>query len=86
MKQGRAGKETTFYKVAHPSTKAVDPGGADQLGQAMPDRMRQGHHVPGNPADQLFKGKGYEGPKPPAQGVGPGGGRTVHKSGSQGRH
>jgi hypothetical protein len=63
---------TNAHKTAHPSTRAVRPGSADMLGQALAFE----------PPD-LFDGPGYEGPMPPAQAPGPGGGRNVMRSGSQ---
>jgi hypothetical protein len=69
-------------------TNVVNPSGADQLGQAMPDRMRQGHHVAGNSAEQLFARSAQAatpmGNQVAAQTVaGPGGSRTVYRSGYQ---
>jgi hypothetical protein len=87
MKQGRADKTTTDHKVAHPTTHDMSPRGVSQYGYATGSRLTStGHYTTENSALPIKQGRGYEGPTPPAQGVGPGGGRTVHKSGTQGRH
>jgi len=72
-------------------TNVVNPAAVDQLGQAMPDRMYQGHHVAGNSAEQLFARSAAAatpmGNQVAAQTAArPGGSRTVMKSGSQGTH
>ena len=68
-------------------TNVVNPAAVDQLGQAMPDRMREGHHVAGNSAEQLFA-RGAQAATPLGNQVaaqtkaGPGGSRTVYASGT----
>jgi hypothetical protein len=87
MKQGKADKETTFHKVGHPTTHAISPRGVSQYGYATGSRLTStGHYTTENSALPVKQGPGYSGPTPPKEGIGPGGGRTVHKSGTQGRH
>ena len=83
MKQGRSGRENTYRKY-EPRTHAIVPAGVAQLGQA------QGNHVTnkgstGYGGVGMAGGKGYEPPKGPSQRSGVGGGRDIHRSGSQGR-
>jgi hypothetical protein len=52
MKQGQATSNTSNPKT-EPNSRAVNPGGADQLGQAMGSRMA---------VTPLFAGHGYEAP------------------------
>lgn len=73
MKQG-AGKTVADWK-AEPKARAVHPGAVDQQGQSLAFK-----------GDPLINGPGYHADAPPRQAAGPGGGRQVHKSGSQGRH
>jgi hypothetical protein len=71
MKQGQATKSGAAGQKREPISKAVNPGGADQLGQAI---------AAGYPraVTSLIKGPGFTAPEPA--------GRTIHKHGSQGRH
>ena len=62
------------YKT-EPVTKAARPREVSHIGQALA-------YEP----DPLFEGKGYEPPPPRPQAAGPGGGRDVMRSGSQGTH
>ena len=85
VKQGRASRDVTesiHRKI--PITHAKVPAGVAQLGQ------RQGNHVTDHGSTQyggvdMAGGKGYEAPKGPSQQCGVGGGRDIHRSGSQGR-
>ena len=86
MKQGRASRTTYYPPTNHPSVRVVHPGGVDQMGQQMGNHTDRGDTGKGNPATPVFGGKGFEPGRPAAQHAGPGGGRTVHHSGSQGKH
>jgi len=85
MKQGKATrdvKESLHWPI--PQAKAIVPAGVAQLGQ------RQGNHITDKGSTQyggvdMAGGKGYEAPKGPAQQSGVGGGRDIHRCGSQGR-
>lgn len=76
MKQGRS-SYTEAQKKVEPKPRVVNPGGADQYGQ---------HMTKASQATPVFGGAGFKKVSPPAQAAGPGGGRTVHRSGSQGKH
>jgi hypothetical protein len=86
MKQGKADKTVTAYKT-HPVPHAMSPRGVSQYGYATGGQLKgEGRHTSVNTALPVGDGKGYAGPNPSPQRPGPGGGRTVHRSGSQGRH
>lgn len=74
--QGRADTTRSTSHKQEPSARAVNPGGADQLGQAMAKPRA---------VTSLFDGRGFEAPRPPGDVAGVGGGRTIHPSGSQGK-
>jgi hypothetical protein len=92
MSKPKSGGGITMNKNVRPQmpkpgpSKAVSPGGASQLGSAM--GSLKGH---GNAAEKLFQGKapqskfGNEVAKN-VGGGGPGAGRVVMRSGSQGAH
>lgn len=85
MKQGRASRDVSESRsYNHPRTHAIVPAGVAQLGQ------RQGNHVTEQGSTQyggvdMAGGKGYEPPQGPSQRSGVGGGRDIHRAGSQGR-
>jgi hypothetical protein len=54
MKQGRADRSGPMSQKVEPRSMAVNPGAADQLGQAMGSRYA---------AEKLFEGHGYQAPK-----------------------
>jgi len=72
-------------------TNVVNPAATDQLGQAMPDRMRGHEHLAGNSAEPLYA-RSAQAATPMGNQVAaqtaakPGGSRTVMRSGSQGLH
>jgi len=66
MKQG-SGSHVNSGAKREPISRAVDPGGAEQLGNM----------VIKNPVP-LYAGRGYTAPAPV--------GKTVHATGSQGKH
>ena len=73
MRQGRADKNGRESWKVEPKSRAADPEGVAQQGLSV-----QFEKAP------VLGGRGYSvtGPRPAA--AGPGGGRTIHKSGSQG--
>ena len=76
MKQGRASPDGPAGRKVEPTPHGIRPGYADQLGQKM---LHDALKTPmGAPA--------MHGPTPTPQRPGPGGGRTVHPSGSQRRY
>jgi hypothetical protein len=87
MAKIKSGGGLTSNKVVHskggkvePRSRAVNPGGADQLGQAMANRRSM---------PPLEAGPGYKEPKGPTSLMvnGPKGqGRELHPCGSQGFH
>jgi hypothetical protein len=85
MRQGRASRDVGESRaVTHPSARAKLPGRVAQYGQMV------GNHVTERDATNYRGlnsdlGRGYEPPKGPSQRSGVGGGRTIHRSGSQGR-
>jgi hypothetical protein len=88
----RATAKVTTYHAGYPGQR-VNPGGADQLGQAMGNHTTDGGgKVLPNPAVPMYGG-GLVRPGQPALGnevayattAGPGGSRTVMRSGSQGQ-
>ena len=76
MKQGRADSHNVArdHKVV-PTPQAIKPGFVSQIGLAMDPKA----------ITSRSDGKGFRGPAADTYKAGPGGGRTVHKSGSQGR-
>jgi hypothetical protein len=75
MRQGRADRDGRAGWKTEPKSKAGNPEGVDQMGQALAFKHRP-----------IFEGKGYSPPGPERAALGPGGGRTIHPSGSQGKH
>lgn len=75
MKEGRANTIAASRKV-EPNSRAVNPGGADALGQSFGNKTMEG--VIANPRiTPLYDGKGYEAPAIRS---------TSRKSGSQGSY
>jgi hypothetical protein len=84
MRQGRASRDGSYSWKVEPKARAKVPAGVAQLGQ------RQGNHVTTQGSTEyggvdMAGGKGYEPPKGPAAQSGVGGGRDIHRAGSQGR-
>ena len=75
MKQGRASRDGPDGRKREPVPKAVHETAVAELGRAV-----QYSKSP------LYGGKGLDHPHPRPTVAGPGGGRTVHRSGSQGKH
>lgn len=75
MKQGRADKDGREGWKREPIPKAVHETAVSELGRAV-----QFDKSP------LYGGKGLEHNRPGSPTPGPGGGRTIHRSGSQGKH
>ena len=76
MKQGHADKSGLHREMkVQPSVQAIKPGFVSQIGIAMDPKG----------ITSRSDGKGFRGPAADTYKAGPGGGRTVHKSGSQGR-
>src|SRR5262249_34919010 len=82
MKQGRAASGGSESRKVEPKPHAISPRGVSQYGYATGSRMSStGHYLTSNSALPVKEGQGFVGPTPPAQGVGPGGGRMVLRSG-----
>lgn len=76
MKQGHADKSGLHREMKpQPMVQAIKPGFASQIGTAMDPKA----------VTSRSDGQGFRGPAADTYKAGPGGGRTVHKSGSQGR-
>jgi hypothetical protein len=75
MRQGHASKEGRASWKVEPKPHAASPEGVGQMGMALAFK-----HTP------MMGGKGYTPPGPDRPALGPGGGRTIHPSGSQGKH
>jgi hypothetical protein len=71
-----------------PRAKAMNPAGVSQLGTALGNHATTSNgKVLKGAAVPLERGPGYEAKGPrPMSATGPGAGRDVHKSGSQGAH
>jgi hypothetical protein len=75
MRQGRASKEGRASWKVEPKSKAASPEGVAQMGMALAFK----HHP-------MLEGRGYAPPGPDRPALGPGGGRTIYRSGSQSKH
>jgi len=76
MKQGHADKSGLHREMKlQPVVKAIKPGFASQIGLAMDPKG----------ITSKSDGRGFRGPGADTYHPGPGGGRTVHKHGSQGK-
>jgi hypothetical protein len=78
-------------RAGPPSTNKVNPAGVSQLGYATAGRLtREGGHTSKNDAQKVFQGTAPQVPSGNAAAAetvaGPGGSRTVMRSGSQGTH
>jgi hypothetical protein len=73
MKQGKS-RDTDFRK-REPISKAVHETAVSELGRSLQ-----------YPKTPLYGGKGLTPPGPSPSRAGPGGGRTIHRSGTQGKH
>lgn len=86
MKQGRAGRDVSESWKRDPIAKAKDLRGVSQIGQSIGNHVTGKSKVLSNTAKSLDGGRGFNSPlgSPGTPGVG-GGGRIIHRSGSQGR-
>jgi hypothetical protein len=75
MRQGRADKSGRESWKAEPKGKAGNLEGVDQQGRALAFKHRP-----------IFDGPGYNPTTTSRPALGPGGGREIHPSGSQGKH
>lgn len=75
MKQGRADKDGRASWKREPIPHAVHETAVSELGRAVQ-----------YPKSPWSGGKGLDHPHPRPATAGPGGGRTIHRSGSQGKH
>lgn len=76
MKQGRASVSGPYDQKVEPRSTAINPGGADNLGQAKGSHATdRGDFTP--KITPLDAGRGYKAP---------GIGTTTHHCGSQGKH
>jgi hypothetical protein len=76
MKQGRADRSGPESRKPEPKPMALSPKGVSQIGTAVDPKA----------VEAIHRGQGYMGPTPQPQRQGPGGGRTIHDCGSQGKH
>jgi hypothetical protein len=74
MKQGRASSNVREGK-REPISKAVHETAAAELGRAVQYEKKD-----------LYGGKGFKASGPSPAAARPGGGRTIHRSGTQGKH
>jgi hypothetical protein len=91
----RPGGGIASNKVVHrtgpkvePRSKGVNPGGAGQLGQAQGNHITDRRNPSNYRGEPLYGGGAYNPPVGPTNNLvsGPGGGREVMRSGSQGTH
>jgi hypothetical protein len=75
MRQGRATRDSDAGRKREPIVKKVHESAVADLGAAVQYKK-----------EELYAGKGYQPPGPRPARAGPGGGRTIHRSGSQGKH
>jgi hypothetical protein len=71
---------------AEPRARAINPGGVGQLGNKQGSHATDRRHETPYRGEELVRGKGYNvpvGPSDNVKAVGVGGGRDVHRSGSQ---
>jgi hypothetical protein len=69
-----------------PRPRAINPSAVNQLGNLLGDHVTHAKGSTGYRGENLVRGKGYSGPIGPTDNVkacGVGGGRDVHKTGSQ---
>lgn len=75
MKQGKADKSGKESWKVEPKNKAVQEEGIAEYGLAQGFKPRM-----------LFGGPSFKQDQPSRNSLGPGGGRTIYASGSQGKH
>jgi hypothetical protein len=78
-----------FVPKVEPLSKRVNPAAADQLGRSLGNQaMEPGGKMLKGAGQPVYGGPGYSTPKGPTPQTkaGPGSGRTIHHSGSQGIH
>jgi hypothetical protein len=75
MKQGRASRDVDESRKREPIPKAVHETAVAELGRAVQYTK-----------SPFYGGQGYKPPGPSPSVAGPGGGRTIHPHGTQGRH
>lgn len=75
MRQGRADKDGRASWKREPIPKAVHETAVAELGRAVQ-----------YPKSPFYGGEGLKHSAPSSPTPGPGGGRTIHRSGSQGKH
>ena len=75
MKQGRADKSGRESWKTEPKPHAIHESAVAQQGLAVQFQKKD-----------LQAGEGYKPPGPKPAAAGPGGGRTIHRAGTQGRH
>lgn len=76
MKQGRAARDVVEGRKTQPKPHAINPAAVSQIGTAVDPKA----------VERMSAGRGYKGASPVPQSPGPGGGRTIHHCGSQGKH
>jgi hypothetical protein len=86
MKQGRADIKGRYDGKVEPNPKAVNPGAVSYLGESMGNHSNEGVCDPNGGLTPWSAGRGYAPPGPTPAVPGPGGGRTVRGSGSQGKY
>lgn len=75
MMQGRASVSGPADRKVEPTSRAVNPGGAGNIGLAQGNHAEEGDFTPR--ITPLYAGRGYEAPKIAT---------TSHKCGSQGKY
>lgn len=83
MKQGRASFEDKGNRP-YIKPKAVSPVGVAGLGSARGNHATDGGDLTLK-REPFYTGKGFPSPGPKLGGVGVGGGRTIYRSGTQGK-
>jgi hypothetical protein len=85
MKQGRADIKGTYDGKVEPNSEFVNPGAVSYLGNKLGNHTTDDGDFPLK-IDPWGAGRGYTPPGPTPAPPGVGGGRTIHSSGSQGKH
>lgn len=86
MKQGRASRDVSESYKRDPRANAMNVKGVSQIGQSMGDHITGKSKVLTNIPQPLHAGRGFNSPIGARGSAGVGaGGRTIHKTGSQGR-
>jgi hypothetical protein len=84
VKQGRASRDVSESHKVEPKPKKVSEMAAAGLGEMRGSHATDGGDLPFK-TEPLYLGRGYKAPGPSPDRAGPGGGRTIYRSGSQGR-